>query len=112
LIGKLVRLFLLLLVLAVGLAAERPIGASRSSMSPGRRLTPPSSSSAVWRARHRRQADRRRRDQDPVFAAGAHLWRGAPLQAGEYQFAARQHALVMEQMIDGVTVGWLTIPEG
>jgi UPF0755 protein len=50
-----------------------------------------------------------------VFAAGVRVYgEERPLQAGEYQFAARvSMRLVMEQMIDGVTVKHrLTIPEG
>jgi len=118
LIGKPVRLFLLLLVLAVGLAGGAVYWGITKFHEPG----PAAADTTVVierglgvRAIADRLADAGVIADPLVFAAGVRVYgEGRPLQAGEYQFPSRlSMRQIMEQMIDGATiVHRLTIPEG
>jgi UPF0755 protein len=118
LIGKLVRLFLLLLVLAVGLAGGAVYWGFTKFHEPG----PAAVDNTVMIERGlgvRGIADKLADAgviTDPlVFAAGVRVYgEERPLQAGEYLFPARRSMReIMEQMIAGGTiVHRLTIPEG
>jgi UPF0755 protein len=118
LVGKLVRLLLLLLLLAVGLAGGAAYWGFKKFHEPG-----PAAAAVTVVIEHglgvRAIADRLAGAgviaEPLVFAAGVRVYgEGRPLQAGEYEFPAHlSMRLVMEQMIDGVTiVHRLTIPEG
>jgi UPF0755 protein len=118
LIGKLVRLFLLLLVLAVGLAGGAAYWGFTKFQEPG----PAAADTTVViehglgvRAIADKLADAGVITDPLVFAAGVRVYgEERPLRAGEYLFPAR-HSMraIMEQMIDGVTIAHrLTIPEG
>jgi peptidoglycan lytic transglycosylase G len=118
LIGKLVRLFLLLLVLAVGLAGGAAYWGFQKFHEPG-----PAAADTTVVIEHglgvRGIADKLADTgliTDPlVFAAGVRVYgEERPLQAGEYLFPARlSMRQIMEQMIAGGTiVHRLTIPEG
>jgi len=118
LIGKLFRLFLLLLVLAVGLAGGAVYWGFQKFHEPG-----PAAADTTVVIDHglgvRGIADKLAEAgviSDPlVFAAGVRVYgEGRPLKAGEYLFAGRlSMRLVMEQMIAGATIQHrLTIPEG
>ncbi|HUL09422.1 MAG TPA: endolytic transglycosylase MltG [Candidatus Acidoferrum sp.] len=117
-IGKLFRLFLLLLVLAVGLAGGTVYWAFTKFHEPG----PAAADTTVIIDRGlgvRGIADKLAEAgviSDPlVFAAGVRVYgEGQPLKAGEYLFASRlSMRLVMEQMIAGGTIQHrLTVPEG
>jgi len=118
LIGKLVRLFALLLVLAVGLAGATVYWGFTKFHEPG----PAATDTTVVIDRGvgvRGIADKLAVAgviSDPlVFAAGVRVYgEGQPLKAGEYLFASRlSMRMVMEQMIAGATIQHrLTIPEG
>jgi UPF0755 protein len=118
LIGKLLRLFALLLVLAVGLAGGAAYWGFTKFHEPG--PAPADMTVVIERGLGVRAiADRLAAAgviTDPlVFAAGVRVYgEGRPLQAGEYLFPGRlSMRQVMEQMIDGATiVHRLTIPEG
>jgi UPF0755 protein len=118
LIGKLVRLFALLLVLAVGLAGGAAYWGFTEFHEPGPAAT--DTTVVIERGLGVRAIADRLADAgvitDPlVFSAGVRVYgEGQPLQAGEYLFPSRlSMRQVMEQMIDGVTiVHRLTIPEG
>ena len=117
-IGKLFRLFLLLLVLAVGLAGGTAYWAFTKFHEPG----PAAADTTVVIDRGlgvRAIADKLAEAgvvSDPlVFAVGVRVYgEGQPLKAGEYLFASRlSMRMVMEQMIAGATIQHrLTIPEG
>jgi peptidoglycan lytic transglycosylase G len=118
LIGKLVRLFLLLLVLAVGLAGGAAYWGFTKFHEPG----PAAAGTTVViehglgvRAIADKLADAGVITDPLVFAAGVRVYgEERPLKAGEYLFPARRSMrAIMEQMIDGITVAHrLTIPEG
>jgi UPF0755 protein len=118
LIGKLVRLFLLLLVLGAGLAGGAGYWAHQKFHAPG----PAAAATVVLidrglgvRAIADRLAAAEVIDEPLVFAAGVRVYgEGRPLRAGEYEFAAHLSMRdVMEKMIAGDTlVHRLTIPEG
>ncbi len=117
-IGKLVRLFLLLLVLAVGLAGGAAYWGFTKFHEPG----PAAADTTVViehglgvRAIADKLADAGVIADPLVFSAGVRVYgEERPLQAGEYQFPARRSMReIMEQMIAGTTVVHrLTIPEG
>jgi UPF0755 protein len=118
LIGKLVRLFALLLVLAVGLAGGAAYWGFQKFHEPG----PAAADTTIVierglgvRAIADKLADAGVIADPLVFSAGVRVYgEEQPLQAGEYLFPARlSMRQVMEQMIDGATiVHRLTIPEG
>jgi UPF0755 protein len=118
LIRKLVRLFLLVLVLAVGLAGGAAYWGFKKFHEPGPAAT--DTTVVIERGLGVRAIADKLADAgviaDPlVFSAGVRVYgEGRPLQAGEYLFPTRlSMRQVMEQMIDGVTiVHRLTIPEG
>jgi len=118
LIGKLLRLFALLLVLAVGLVGGAVYWGFTKFHEPGPAAT--DTTVVIERGLGVRAIADRLADAgvitDPlVFSAGVRVYgEGQPLQAGEYLFPSRlSMRQVMEQMIDGVTiVHRLTIAEG
>jgi UPF0755 protein len=118
LIGKLVRLFALLLVLAAGLAGGAVYWGFTKFHEPGPAAT--DTTVVIERGLGVRAIAERLADAgvitDPlVFSAGVRVYgEGRPLQAGEYLFPSRLNMRqVMEQMIAGATiVHRLTIPEG
>ena len=117
-IGKLVRLFLLLLVLAVGVAGGAAYWGFQKFHEPG----PAAADITIVielglgvRAIADKLADAGVITDPLVFSAGVRVYgEEQPLLAGEYLFPARlSMRQVMEQMIDGATiVHRLTIPEG
>jgi UPF0755 protein len=118
LIRALLRLFALLLVLAVGLAGGVAYWGFKKFHEPG----PAAADTTVLidrglavRAIADKLADAGVITDPLVFWAGVRVYgEGHPLQAGEYQFPARlSMRQIMQQMIDGATiVHRLTIPEG
>ncbi len=116
--GKLFRLFLLLLVLAVGLAGGAAYWGFTKFHEPGSAAAPTTlvidQGMGVQAIADKLAAAGVIRSP-LIFAAGARVYaEGRPLQAGEYEFPARSSMRqVMQQMIDGATiVRRLTIPEG
>jgi UPF0755 protein len=118
LIGKLVRLFLLLLVLAVGLAGGAAYWGFTKFHEPGPTVADTTiviEHGLGVRAIADKLADAGVITDPLVFAAGVRVYgEERPLKAGEYLFPARlSMRALMEQMIDGATiVHRLTIPEG
>jgi UPF0755 protein len=117
-IGKLVRLFLLLLVLGAGLAGGTAYWAYTRFHEPGPASAPTTvviDQGLGVRAIADRLAAAGVIDAPLIFAAGVRVYgEGRPLRAGEYAFAARlSMRQVMQQLMDGATVVHrLTIPEG
>ena len=117
-IRSLLRLFALLLVLAVGLAGGAAYWGFKKFHEPG----PAAADTTVLidrglgvRAIADKLADAGVITDPLVFSAGVRVYgEGRPLQAGEYQFPARlSMRQIMQQMIEGATiVHRLTIPEG
>jgi len=118
LIGKLVRLFLLLLVLAVGLAGGVAYWGFQKFHEPGPAaadITVVIEHGLGVRAIADKLADTGLITDPLVFAAGVRVYgEERPLQAGEYLFpAGLSMRQIMEQMIAGGTIiHRLTIPEG
>ena len=117
-IGKLVRLFLLLLVLAVGLAGGVAYWGFQKFHEPGPAaadITVVIEHGLGVRAIADKLADTGLITDPLVFAAGVRVYgEERPLQAGEYLFpAGLSMRQIMEQMIAGGTIiHRLTIPEG
>jgi UPF0755 protein len=118
LIGKLVRLFLLLLVLGIGLAGGAAYWGFTKFHEPGPAPAPVTlviEQGTGVRAIADKLAAAGVIAEPLIFAAGVRLYaEGRPLRAGEYEFPARASMRqAMQQMIDGATVvRRLTIPEG
>jgi len=117
LIGKLLRLFLLLLVLGAGLAGGAAYWGFSKFHEPGPAPAPTMlviDQGLGVRSIADRLAAAGVIEQPLVFAAGVRVYADGPLRAGEYEFPARSSMrAVMQQMIDGATVVHrLTIPEG
>ncbi len=117
-IGKLVRLFLLLLVPAAGLAGGAAYWGHARFHEPGSAPAPTAvviDSGLGVRAIADKLAAAGVIDEPLIFAAGVRVYgQGRPLRAGEYAFPARLSMReVMQQLMDGATiVHRLTIPEG
>jgi UPF0755 protein len=118
LLGKLFRLFLLLLVLGVGLAGGTAYWGFTKFHEAGPSPAPTTlviDQGLGVQAIADKLAGAGVIRRPVVFAAGVRIYaEGRPLQAGEYEFPARASMReVMQRMIDGATiVRRLTIPEG
>jgi UPF0755 protein len=118
LIGKLVRLVLLLLVLGIGLAGGAAYRGFTKFHEPGPASAPTTlviDQGMGVRAIADKLAAADIIAEPLIFAAGVRVYaEGRPLRAGEYEFPARvSMRQAMQQMIDGATVvRRLTIPEG